>query len=244
MLASQFFGPPGCAALRPTRVRCTATARYASGACHRRREGILRRQMPARRGNLDMPAYRGQYESDPALRDGSRIHLRPMQPDGATRLLDLFHRLSPRGLYRFFTVPRLDPVYARYLADIDYINRFALVEGCDGKIIAVARFSRRDFPNRAAAAITVADAGQAKGIGALLLDRLATVARGQRITSFEGQVLTDNRQILKALSRSRVQIMQRAEPGVVNLTVSLAPQAKVRDQPGQNAKATGDHHDQ
>lgn len=67
-----------------------------------------------------MPDYPAHYESDVVLRDGSTIHLRPIRPDDATKLLDLYHRLSRRSLYdRFFTVPRADPVYAAYLANVD-----------------------------------------------------------------------------------------------------------------------------
>jgi RimJ/RimL family protein N-acetyltransferase len=223
--------PTGCAPLQPRGPHPAPVTGVAT--THRGARG-----QPAE-GDLDMPGYPGQYESDAVLSDGSRIHLRPIRPDDATRLLDLYHRLSPRSLYhRFFTIPRPDPVYAKYLADVDYINHFALVAVCDAQIIAVARyFRRRDFPNRAEAAITVADAWQAKGIGPLMLDRLAIVAREQQITSFEGRVLTDNQQILKALSRSPFHINQTAESGVINLTVSLAPHAKAKNQPEENVKA-------
>jgi hypothetical protein len=76
-------------------------------------------------GDLDMPEYPAQYESEAVLSNGSGIHLRPIRPDDATRLHDLYHRLSPRSLYHhLFTIPRPDPVYARNLADVDYINHF------------------------------------------------------------------------------------------------------------------------
>jgi RimJ/RimL family protein N-acetyltransferase len=172
-----------------------------------------------------MPDYPAHYESDVVLRDGSMIHLRPIRADDATKLLDLYHRLSPTSLYqRFFIVPRPDPVYAAYLADVDYLNHFALVGEITGQIVAVARYYRRqDCPNRAEAAFTVADAWQARGIGPLLLDRLAHIACEQNITSFEGQALTENRQMMKVLSRSRFRMKQRVEAGVFNMTLSLAP---------------------
>lgn len=54
-----------------------------------------------------MPGYPGQNESDAALSDGLRIHLRPIRPDDATRLPDIYHRLSLRSPKdRFFTLPR------------------------------------------------------------------------------------------------------------------------------------------
>ena len=173
-----------------------------------------------------MADYPTHYETDVVLRDGSTVHLRPIRSDDAARLLDLYHRLSARSLYhRFFIVPKPDPVYARYLADVDYLNHFALVVEVEGQIIAVARYYRsRNCPTRAEAAFTVADAWQARGIGPLLLERLAEVAREQNIASFDLQVLTENHQMIKVLSRSRFRVRQRVEAGVFNMLLSLAPQ--------------------
>jgi len=173
-----------------------------------------------------MPEYPAHYESDAVLRDGSKIHLRPIRTDDAAKLLDLYHMLSARSLYhRFFTVPRPDPAYARYLADVDYDDHFALVAEFDGRIVAVARFYRDPLkPGRAEPAFTVADAWQSRGIGTLLLERLAGVAVEKNITSFNLQVLTGNHQMIKVLSRSRFPVTRRVEAGVFNMTLSLAPQ--------------------
>jgi GNAT superfamily N-acetyltransferase len=151
----------------------------------------------------------------------------------------LYQRLSPRSLYqRFFTILRPDPVYAEYLADVDYLNHFALVAEFDNQIIAVARFYRNaDFPNRAEAAFTVADEWQAKGIGSLLLERLAQIAWEQNITSFEFQVLADNHQMMKVLSRSRFRVEQRLEAGVFNMILYLAPWTDAKTNNAINAKA-------
>lgn len=177
-----------------------------------------------------MPQYPAHYESDVLLRDGSLIHLRPIRSNDATKLLDLYCRLSPRSLYhRFFTIPRPDPVYADYLADVDYVNHFALVGESEGKVIAVARFYRSpDCPNRAEAAFTVADQWQARGIGSLLLERLAQIACEQNITSFEVQVLTDNLRMMKVLSRSRFATRQKLEAGVFNMILYIAPQTEAK----------------
>jgi GNAT superfamily N-acetyltransferase len=99
-----------------------------------------------------------------------------------------------------------------------------LVAEIEEQIIAVARFYRvTDFPNRAEAAFTVADQWQARGIGSLLLERLAGIAWERNITSFEFQVLTDNHQMIKVLSRSRFSMSSKVEAGVFSMILSLAP---------------------
>src|SRR5690242_5968177 len=96
------------------------------------------------------------------LRNGSKLHLRPIQPSDDIKLLDLYERLSTRSLYhRFFTIPKPDPTYAAYLADVDAINHIALVGEIDEKIVAVGRFIRQpDSPDVAEVSFTVADAWQ------------------------------------------------------------------------------------
>jgi GNAT superfamily N-acetyltransferase len=186
-----------------------------------------------------MAKYPAHYESDVVLGDGSQIHLRPIRPKDATGLLDLYRRLSPRSLYhRFFTIPRPDPVYADYLADVDYLNHFALVAEVKGQIIAVARYYRiPECESRAEAAFTVADEWQARGIGSLMLERLAEIAREQKINSFEVQVLSDNHQMMKILSRSRFRTNQKLEAGVFNVILYLTPhrQTEVGNEARQKA---------
>jgi GNAT superfamily N-acetyltransferase len=178
-----------------------------------------------------MPDYPAHYESDVVLRDGSTIHLRPIRPDDAAKLLDLYHRLSRRSLYhRFFAVPRADPIYAEYLASVDYLGHFALVAEVTEQIVGVARYYRNaEFPGRAEAAFAVADAWQARGLGPLLLDRLAEIAAAEQISVFEGQALTGNQPMIKVLSRSRFPVRQQVEAGVFNLILFLAPQSEAQD---------------
>ena len=44
-----------------------------------------------------------------ALRDGSEVELRPLEPDDRERLVRLFYRLSPESVYRRFMSPIPDP---------------------------------------------------------------------------------------------------------------------------------------
>ncbi len=153
-----------------------------------------------------------------------KLSLRPIQPSDDTKLLDLYYRLSPQSLYnRFFTIPKPDPDYAAYLANVDAINHVALIGEIDDKIVAVGRFVRKDdAPDVAEASFTVADAWQGKGLGSLMLERLATLARQQGIRVFECQVLAENHRMMKMLARSGLAMEKQLEAGffLVRLIIS------------------------
>ncbi len=165
----------------------------------------------------------GKYDYRIKLRDGSTLHLRPIQPDDDVNLLDLYNRLSPKSLYhRFFTVPKPDPNYARYLANVDAETHFALVAEFKKQIVAVARFHRQsETAERAEAAFTVADAWQGKGLGALLLQKLADVALQKGITEFECLVALDNEPMTKLIAGSGFEFTQESQAGCYIIRILL-----------------------
>ena len=165
----------------------------------------------------------GKDEYDVKLRDGFTLHLRPIQPDDDVNLLQLYNQLSQKSLYyRFFTIPKPDLNYARYLANVDAQNHLALVAEFNNQIIAVARFHRQaENPSCAEAAFTVADAWQGKGIGSMMLKALAKVALQKGITLFECEVAMDNERMLKLLSRSGFEFTKALNAGFFTITILL-----------------------
>ncbi len=159
--------------------------------------------------------------SDAALRDGTRVHLRPIRVDEAPHLLALYDRLSADSLYfRFFAVPDKDRAKAEYLAHVDYVDRYALVAEVGGTLAAVARWERDlSDPTRAEVAFTVADDLQGRGLGSLLFRRLATLARARGIATFEAEVLPGNEKMLRVFRRSG--LAQTTRPDSPALHVSL-----------------------
>jgi RimJ/RimL family protein N-acetyltransferase len=149
--------------------------------------------------------------------------LRPIKPADDVNLLDLYTRLSPESLYhRFFTVPKADPAYARYLASVDSENHFALVAEIGDHIVAVARFHRLvNHSVRAEAAFTVADAWQGQGIGSLLFKKLADVALQKGVNEFECQVAMDNERMAKLIAGSGFQFKKERRAGFFMITILL-----------------------
>jgi RimJ/RimL family protein N-acetyltransferase len=138
-----------------------------------------------------------------SLRDGSRVDVRPIAPADVCRLRAMFDRLSPTSIYyRFFApIHRPRAGVLEHLAAVDHDRREALVAVVDDEIVAVARYEGAGSGTEAELAVTVEDAWQRRGLGALLSARLAHLARIRGYTAFTATVLGENRAAL-ALMRA------------------------------------------
>ena len=134
---------------------------------------------------LAVPGYPWGLIRSLELADGAALRLRPIRPDDEPRLVELFHRLSPRTVYqRFFRAyDRLPEHWYRHFANVDYRTRLALVaeeQATSGPLLrAVARYEPGETPGTTEIAIVVEDGWQRRGLGGLLLDALlAAFQRG------------------------------------------------------------------
>ena len=171
------------------------------------------------------PAYPVDLESDVVLRDGQTLRLRPVRPDEAPAVLDLFQQLSEQSLYyRFMTVPKLDLSRAQEIADVDYDSQFVLVAERAGTLAGIAGYYK-DAANagRAEVAFAVADAAQGRGLGTRLLERLAEIARDRGVRAFDAYVLGGNRRMMDVFFQSGFAVTQALEQGVFHVALSLDP---------------------
>jgi RimJ/RimL family protein N-acetyltransferase len=207
----------------------------------RRRRRRPDRLAPAARAHdlsLVMTARRFHrwYREEIALRDGSRVWLRPVRPDDAPRLAAGFARLSERSRYlRFFAArDRLTADELHYLTHVDGENHFALaavIRGADGSEegVGVARFVRLEGePHVAELAVTVVDAWHRRGIGRLLCQRLVAAARERGIRQFRAQVLPDNAPVLALLHGLALDAETRVETDALVVEIPLRGSLPVR----------------
>lgn len=169
--------------------------------------------------------YPTELERAVQLRDGSELRLRPIRPDDAPRLVELYDRLSRHTAYqRFFTVMRrLPPNWARVLASVDYHRRLALVGEHGPELVAVARYEPTDEPDTVEVAFVVQDEYQGKGIGTILLHALLDAAQARGIHRFRAYVLAENSRMLDLLARFTHVRERRFQNGVVNTLFEPAP---------------------
>lgn len=131
------------------------------------------------------------------LRDGTRVRIARITPRDAPLIAAGFERLSAetRRLRFLTSKPTLSNSELKYLTEVDGHVHEALgaIDPASGQGIAVARFVRDAHdPSRAEVAVTVADAWQRRGLGTVLLDRLADRAREEGVERFTALVAGDN----------------------------------------------------
>lgn len=146
---------------------------------------------------VDPEAVRARSRVQVSLTDGTRVLVRPIEPDDADALAAGFQQLSVTSAYRrfFTTYPRLSPQQVRYFTDVDHSDHEAVAaltaETDDG--IGVARYIRDpDDPHSAELAIVILDEWHRRGLGYQLMRVLCDRARDEGITTLHAEVLTDN----------------------------------------------------
>lgn len=161
--------------------------------------------------------------SDATLKDGIPVHIRAIRPDDDVRLIEIFNRLSPQSVYqRFFNAAaELSPGMARYLANVDYRKRMALVAEVDGEPVAVGRWEPSGEPGLIELALVVLDEWQNRGVGRVLLRETLKLARANGIERFRADVLAENRRMLRLLA-TEAEIVERRTEGAVT-TMILKP---------------------
>jgi RimJ/RimL family protein N-acetyltransferase len=173
--------------------------------------------------------YPGDLECDVTLGDGSRIHLRPIRPDDQERLISFHERLSGQTAYqRFFNVMRhLPRASARFLANVDYRRRLALVaehrEGPCPILVGVARYDCTGQPDTAEIAFVIQDDWQNRGLGTILLEALLAAAEARGIRRFRAYVLPSNGRMLDLLARFTDIRERRTEGGVTEVLLTRRP---------------------
>ena len=169
------------------------------------------------------PITPGPYPSgldvDEQLRDGSHVQVRPIRESDGPAMTAFHETLSPRSVYRrfFFAHPRLSPGEVERFIHVDYVDRMAYVVTDDERIVGVGRYERLVGTDQAEVAFVVTDAYQRRGIGPLLLDHLAEVARGHGIHRFVAQTLSENRDMLGIFLTSGFPVDTTSDGGTVSV---------------------------
>lgn len=189
------------------------------------------------------------FSKDLLLRDGAILKLRALQRSDKDGLKALFTRCSPESIrYRFLsTIKSLPNEMLDRLLTVDGASQVALVvvhgEGADEKILAVGRYNAdTDRPQVAEVAFLVEDAMQKRGIGTLLLDTLAEIAREHGITHFSADVLVDNQTMLNVFRKAGYALASTASYGVTHLEFPITPnevaQARAEAQEAEAERAS------
>jgi acetyl coenzyme A synthetase (ADP forming)-like protein len=172
------------------------------------------------------------------LRDGGSVVLRSTGPQDRPLLREFFSKLSPAATrYRFLgnrSVTEADiermtappsgdgAALAALLQDGDVEHVVGVAEICSASTAAV-----EVAPRRAEFAVAVADEFQGRGIGTLLLERLAVIGRAAGFTELEADVLGDNHAMRDVFSSSGFTITETRDGGVLHIVLPFAKTDKL-----------------
>lgn len=164
------------------------------------------------------------------LRDGASAQLRLARPDDGERLLGFFRQLSAESLYRrFFSGGMPSPGQVASWCDSSH-PRVALTllvlrtQAGEPHVIATGSYFAEEGPT-AEVAFAVDDAFQGKGLGTLLLERLALLAVQHGFTRFWAVTQADNRAMRDVFQESGFEVQEKLAGGGVEVDLSLLPTA-------------------
>ncbi len=177
--------------------------------------------------HLVISPYPNQYEWRTVTKAGIQLFIRPVVPEDAPLLLDLFRSMSDQSIwFRFLgNIKSLSPEMLCQLTQIDYDRDIALValEGSEEalRMLGCCHFVKHPRYNWVEFAPMVGDAWQGKGVGAKLLEYGLAVARERGIESARGIVSAQNRNMLALADRFHMTATRLPESNEVELYVDL-----------------------
>ncbi|MDV7172173.1 GNAT family N-acetyltransferase [Gordonia amicalis] len=180
---------------------------------------------PEPRGAWDYPRH---WIADVLASDGGVVHLRPIVPDDADRIVAFHSKLSERTRYmRYFgPTPTLPPREVARMTTVDHQQRVAIVAVLGGEIIAVGIYEGLAFdgkPESAEVAFVVADEHQGRGLGPVLLEHLAGAAAENGFTRFEAEVLSENPNMVAVFRDAGYQLARSFDGSTVHVEFLIDP---------------------
>lgn len=175
------------------------------------------------------PPYQDSAESGRLiLRDGTTAMIRIAEPGDYEALRAFFDRLSAQSRYeRFFSssFPRAELITSL----CDFSNPKAKLTlivirtvGGTPSIIATGSYMATE-QSAVEIAMAVEDSFQGKGLGTLLLERLALLAVHHGITHLWAITLAHNKRMIDLLRHSGFQVKEKADGAYVEIDLSVAP---------------------
>jgi len=166
------------------------------------------------------------YSAVATLRDARRLEIRALRPDDRADFLSAADRISPKSLYRrFFAVRRgFTEREVDFFLNVDFDKHVALValieEAGQSVIVGGGRYVVVQ-PGKAEVAFAVIDQYQGQGIGSILMQNLAAIARAAGLQELIAEVLPENKSMLTLFERSGLHMTTTRESDVVHVNIRL-----------------------
>ncbi|MBR0697855.1 bifunctional acetate--CoA ligase family protein/GNAT family N-acetyltransferase [Bradyrhizobium lablabi] len=149
---------------------------------------------------LAVRPYPSQWEGELALRDGSRVLVRPMRPEDEPAVHRFLKRVTAEDLrLRFFhAMKEFSHAFIARLTQLDYARAmaFAALDPKTGEMMGAVRLHSDSLYENAEYAILLQSGLKGKGLGWALMQLLIHYARSEGLKRLNGQVLAENTTML------------------------------------------------
>lgn len=163
--------------------------------------------------------------------DDTLVTVRPLQPDDAPLLVEIFGRLGPESRYRRFNESVVNADDDRVWAEAEQIAHavmrnsrgllaFADTPDIENTPIGGVRYVMTG-PEEAELAVSVVDEYQGRGIGTRLVELMVEEARAAGLKRLVGLVRNDNAGVFGLLRKLPFVVDRKLEGEVTTITVHL-----------------------
>jgi acetyltransferase len=191
---------------------------------------VVRRSVAAPIQRLAIRPYPAELVYEIVLESGRSCLLRPIRPEDEPALIDMAMRSSVEDIRLRFLGPLKDSPHlmAARLSQIDYSREMALVatklpaDVGDNEILGVARLVADPDNENAEFAVIVRSDLKGQGLGYKLMTELIAYARQRDLKTLSGDVLRENRTMLRMAEELGFTRMTTDAPEIVRVSIDLA----------------------
>ena len=166
------------------------------------------------------------------MKNGTEVTLRPIRPEDEPLMVKFHETLSDRSVYlRYFYSPSLSSRVAHdrlvRICFVDYDREMAIVADCrDAKtavhrILGVGRLVKAHAKNEGEVAVLVSDACQNQGLGMELFRRVIQIARDEKLSRIDAEILPDNFAMKKIARRLGFRSRMADDPTSIRAVLDL-----------------------
>jgi acetyltransferase len=144
--------------------------------------------------------YPTEWQRELTLRDGRRIHVRPIRPEDEPTILEFLQHISADDLrLRFFAPMKVfTHAFIARLTQLDYARAMAFLAFDDAnELVGVVRIHSDSIYEGGEYAILLRTDRKGQGLGWALMQYLIDYARAEGLQHISGQVLRDNTTMLQ-----------------------------------------------
>ncbi len=174
-----------------------------------------------------IPGEKGIYPEELEIyrttRKGLNLLLRPAKITDESLLKDFFYDLSEESLYKRFFSARKDMPHKRLqdFVAVDYSKKMeilaTIVEKEKEIIIGLGQYELNSDMHSAEVALVVRDKFQGRGVGRELLSYLIYLAKRQGLLGFSGEVLVENRSMVRLFEKMGFDTEKRSDEEVYEM---------------------------